>query len=351
MQKIIKIDGKIISEKSPCFIIAEAGVNHNGSIKLAKKLIDEAKAMGADAIKFQTYRTEELVAKDAPKADYQKKSAPRESQFEMLKRLELSDNDFFEIQKYCKAKKIIFLSSCFDSPSAKLLQKLNVPAFKIGSGELTNFPLLRQVAKYNKPIILSTGMSDLSEVRKAVSVIYKAGNKSLIILHCTTNYPSDPAEANLRAIKTLENVFKVPIGFSDHTEGIIVTLTARALGAQVIEKHFTLDKSMSGPDHKASMEPQEFKLLVKGIRTIETALGDGKKVTQKSELNIRQIARKSIFSACAIKKGDKIKEKMLVLKRPGTGIGADKMSKIIGKIAAHNIAMNSMLKLGDIKNA
>lgn len=349
MLKSIKINSKIIGENQPCFIIAEAGVNHNGKLKLAKKMIDEAKKFGADAIKFQTYITEELVTDTAPKANYQKKTTKASSQFDMLKSLELSQDDFKNLKTYCKAKKIIFLSSCFDIPSAEFLNKIKVPAFKIGSGEITNVPLLEKVACFSKPIILSTGMTNMLEVKKAVKVIHAAGNYELILLHCTTEYPSRVEDVNLRAIATMRKEFNLPIGFSDHTPGILISQAARVMGACVIEKHFTLDKKMSGPDHKASLDISEFKDLVQSIRIIEKAFGDGKKIPQKSELDIRNVARKSIVARVEIKKGEKINSEMLAVKRPGTGIAPEYIDKIIGKRAKKDIGVNKLLTWKDLK--
>lgn len=345
--KRIKIANKNIGENEPCFIIAEAGVNHNGSFKLAKKMIDEAKKFGADAIKFQTYITEELVTNDAPKAEYQNRSV-KDSQFDMLKKLELSQVEFIRLKKYAKSKKINFLSTPFDIPSAVFLNKIKVSAFKIGSGELNNFPLLEKIASFKKPIILSTGMSDLSEVKAAVEKIKKK-NSNLILLHCTTDYPAKIDEVNLKAMDTLKSEFNLPVGFSDHTPGITVSLAARSLGACVIEKHFTLDKKMPGPDHLASLDKNEFSDLVAGIRTIEKALGDGKKVPQKSEVAIKKIARKSVASRVYIEKGQKITEEMLKICRPGTGIAPGFIGKIIGKSAKIDILANKLIDWKELK--
>ena len=310
-----------IGNNRPVFIIAEAGINHNGSLDLAKKMIDAAKSCGADAVKFQTFRTEDLVVKDKN----------TDSHFRMLKKLELNEKEFESLNSHCKNKNIIFLSTPFDSKSAEFLYKLRIPAFKIASGELTNLPLLRQIALYNKPIILSTGMSTLKEVREAVGVIYSTGNKKLILLHCTSNYPAKYEDVNLKAMDTLKKEFNVAVGYSDHTQGIEVSVAAVAMGACVIEKHFTLDKIFSGPDHKASMEPEEFRGLVEAIRNIEKATGSGVKKPSQSEKKIKGIARKSIVAACDIKSGASLTPAMLSIKRPGTGIEPRYIKRLLNR--------------------
>lgn len=347
----IKIGNKRIGEDEPCFIIAEAGVNHNGSVILAKKLIDQAKSCGADAIKFQTYITEELVTADAPKADYQKKYDKKESQSAMLKRLELNHKEFLKIIAYCRKKNIIFLSSAFDPISADFLNRAKMTAFKIGSGEITNLPLISKIAGFNKPIILSTGMADISDIKTALKTIYEKNNHKVILLHCTTNYPAKMEEINLLAISSMKKKFKVPIGFSDHTPGIIVSMASRVLGACVLEKHFTLDKKMIGPDHQASLDFNELKNLVESIRNIEKALGDGIKKPQKSELEIRKVVRKSVVAIKNIPKGEKITLSMLALRRPGTGIEPKDISKIVGKIAKKDIVRENMILWRDLNNA
>lgn len=344
---MIKIADKIIGKDKPCFIIAEAGVNHNGKLALAKKLIDAAKEAGADAVKFQTFKTENLVSPDAPKAKYQKETVGKISQFEMLKKLELSEVEFKELQNYAKKSGIIFLSAAFDEDSAEILEKMDVCAFKIGSGELTNHSLLYKIAKYRKPIILSTGMATIKEIEDALKIIYKTGNHQVILLHCTTNYPAKFESVNLRAIESMQKKFKVPVGYSDHTPGLAIPIASSALGAAVIEKHFTLDRKMAGPDHRASIEPQELKEMVDAVRAIELARGDGKKRPQKEELEMRNIARKSLFTKVNIPKGEEIKEEMLIARRPGTGISPEDLPKIIGKIAKKDILAEKMLVPGD----
>lgn len=345
----MKIGNKLIKEEGPCFIIAEAGVNHNGSLKLAKKLIDAAQNAGADAIKFQTFKTENLVTEGTEMADYQKKNLNKKSsQYRMLKKLELKYEDFIELKKYCDKKNILFLSTPHTEDAIDFLYSL-VPAYKIASGDLTNLPFLEKIAKKKKPIILSTGMATLDEVREAVTAIKKTGNNKIIVLHCTTNYPCPLEEVNLKAMLTLKKEFNLLVGYSDHTLGIMVSVIAVALGARVIEKHFTLDKNLTGPDHKASLEPKELEAMTKMIRAIEQVLGSGIKKPTKSEEKTKKIARKSIAAAKNIKKGTKITEDMLTIKRPGTGIKPKYLDKIIGRIAKENIKEDSLIKLKDLK--
>ncbi len=337
-----------IFKKDRCFIITEAGVNHNGKLSLAKKMVNEAKKAGADAVKFQTFKAEELATQKALTADYQKNNlGGQKSQLEMLKGLELSENDFKELKKYCDQKKIIFLSTPHTEKAADFLETL-VPAFKIASGDLTNIPFLKKIAKKGKPVILSTGMADLKEVEEVVEAIKRAGNKKIILLHCTTNYPTTFNEVNLRAMGTMGKKFKLPVGYSDHTKGIEVSLAAVAMGARVIEKHFTINKNLPGPDHKASLEPTELKKMVEGIRNIEKAMGDGIKKPTASELKIAKVARKSVVAKVDIFKGEKISSNMLAIKRPGTGIEPKYFFKIIGKKAFKNIQKDSLIKLSDI---
>ena len=324
MKRYVNIGNKKVGEGHSVFIIAEAGVNHNGSLRLAKKMVGVAKSVGADAIKFQTFKTEGLVVKRGP-------------QFNMLRQLELNKRDFKALSDYCRKKKIIFLSTPFDSNSSYFLYKLGVPAFKIASGELTNVPLLQQVAGYIKPVILSTGMSTLKEVVEAVKVIYSAGNRALVLLHCTSNYPAKYSDVNLRAMDTLKKKFDTPVGYSDHTKGLEVSVAAVARGANIIEKHFTLDRTLPGPDHKASLEPDELKSFVNAIRNTEKAMGDGIKKPCYSEDRIKKIARKSIVAACDIPRGSVLTEDMLSIKRPGRGIEPRYLSRLIKKRTRVNV--------------
>jgi len=319
------------------FIIAEAGVNHNGSIKLAKKLIDVAVDAGADAVKFQTFKTELCISKDAVKADYQIENtkAANETQYEMVKKLELSEQMHYELISYCKAKNIMFLSTPFDHDSIELLNDLELEIFKIPSGEITNLPYLRRISKLNKKVILSTGMADIGEIEDALDVLYEAGTKkeNITVLHANTMYPTPMEDVNLKAMVTIGNTFDIAYGYSDHTLGIEVDIAAVAMGATCIEKHFTLDKTMEGPDHKASLEPDELKAMVKSIRNIELALGSSVKKPSKSETPNKEIARKSIVAKIAIKKGDILSEKNITIKRPGNGINPMRWDEIIGSVA------------------
>jgi len=331
------------------FIIAEAGVNHNGSIKIAKKLIDVAKNSGADAVKFQTFKAELLASSSAPKAGYQKKST-RDSkpQLGMLKKLELKDREFEKIAAYAKKKKILFLSSPFDKESVDVLNKIGIKTFKIPSGEITNIPLLEYIAKKGKPVILSTGMSGLKEIKEALKAIRKEGIKDITLLQCVTNYPASIKDVNLRTIQAMKSFFKLPVGFSDHTAGFTASIAAVALGATVIEKHFTLDKNMSGPDHKASLEPEEFKKMVKAVRDTEKSLGDGRKRPAKSEEAIKKVARKSLVSRVYIPKGAVLTKAMICIKRPGTGISPGQLNKVIGKKTRVNIVGDRLIKFKDL---
>lgn len=335
--------------KNKVFIIAEAGVNHNGSLMLAKRLVDAAKRSGADAIKFQTFKTENIVTRNAPQAAYQKKQYSYKTQFDMLKSLELSKAQFKELFFYCKKQNIMFLSTPFDYESARFLNKLGVSYFKISSGDITNIPLLRKIAGYKKPVILSTGMSTLEEVKEAVKAIYSKNNEKLILLHCTSNYPVKYKDVNLGAMDTLRKTFNVPVGYSDHTLGIEVAVAAVALGASVIEKHFTLDKQMEGPDHSASLEPHEFRFMVKSIRNIQTAIGSSVKKAQASETDTKSIARKSVVAANDIPRFAKITRKMLTVKRPGTGIEPKYLNEVVNSITKIKIKKDETLKWNKVK--
>lgn len=331
---------------SEIFIIAEAGVNHNGDIKLAKKLIDAAKSAGADAVKFQTFKAESLVSEVAQKADYQKHTTGAdESQLEMLKKLELSFGDFKNLKKYCEEKKIIFLSTPFDFESIDLLESLEMTLYKVPSGEITNLPYLMKIASKGKPVIMSTGMSDLDEVGLALDILRDNGAGKITLLHCNTQYPTPFEDANIKAMLTLKEHFGVAVGYSDHTLGIEAPIAAVALGASVIEKHFTLDKSMEGPDHKASLNPQELKVMVTSIRNIEIALGDGLKRLSKSETPNIEIARKSIVARRNIVKGEIITEDNITVKRPGSGISPMKWFEVLGTRAERDFYEDELIEL------
>lgn len=323
--------------KNKVLIIAEAGVNHNGDINLAKKLIDVAANAGVDYVKFQTFNSKKLVSKNVHKAFYQIKNTNNqtESQLEMLQKLELSREAHNELIAYCDFKGIKFLSTGFDIESIEFLNKLDIDLFKIPSGEITNLPYLRKTGALGKPIVVSTGMADMDEVRDALKILLSAGSKKedITILHCNTEYPTPMQDVNLKAMNTIGETFGVPVGYSDHTLGIEVSVAAVALGATVIEKHFTLDKNMEGPDHRASLEPKELKAMVTAIRNIEKALGHGKKEPSESEGKNKEIARKSIIAKKPIKKGEFFTEDNLTVKRPGSGISPMKWDKLIGTVA------------------
>ncbi len=316
------------------FIIAEAGVNHNGSIKLAKQLVDVASQAGADAVKFQTFKAETLVSKTAQKANYQKENMQNnsDSQFTMLKKLELDVNTHIKLIKYCKTKDIIFLSTPFDLDSIDLLNDLKLDIFKIPSGEITNLPYLRKIGSLEKEVILSTGMATLEEVKDAFSVLLEAGTKkeNITVLHTNTMYPTPMEDVNLKAMITLGYTLDVSYGYSDHTLGIEVDIAAVAMGATMIEKHFTLDKNMEGPDHKASLEPNELKDMVQSIRNIELAMGDGIKKPSPSEIPNIEVARKSIVASCNIKNGIILTKENITIKRPATGISPMMWDNVVG---------------------
>ena len=332
------------------YVIAEAGVNHNGNVDTALKMIEMAKECGCDCIKFQTYKTENLVTKTAPKAQYQVQNTKNnDSQFSMLKELELSYSDFFALKKYCDEVGIDFMSTPFDKESVELLEKLDVKSYKISSGDVTNKPLLEYIASKNKPIIVSTGMCTLDEVEEAVDWIEQVGNKSISLLHCTSNYPTPIEEVNMKAMLTLGRKFPYAIGYSDHTKGILIPAMAVAMGAKIIEKHFTLDKNMDGPDHQASLDVTELKEMVGTIRTIELAMGNGVKVPALSELSTRNVARKSIVLKKDMKRGDVITSDDLEIKRPGNGIAPKYMEQLLGKVLKRDIQADELLRYEDME--
>lgn len=328
------------------FIIAEAGDNHNGSLELAKKLVDCAVKAKANAIKFQTFITEEVISKFAPKAEYQKQQTDiNESQFDMVKNLELSFEDFIELKKYCDNSKIQFLSTPFDLLSIDFLNSIGMPIWKIPSGEITNLPYLIKVAQIKKPVILSTGMSTIDEIEKAVNILKKYGCSKLTLLQCNTEYPTPFEDVNLRAMNLLKSKFNCDIGYSDHTIGIEASIAAVALGAKVIEKHFTLDKNMKGPDHKASIDFSELSTLIKSIRNVEKALGIEEKVVSNSEYKNIDIARKSIVARTNIKKGEKFTIDNITTKRPGNGISPMKWFEVLGSVSKRNFKKDELIEL------
>ncbi|HEX3249376.1 MAG TPA: N-acetylneuraminate synthase [Pyrinomonadaceae bacterium] len=346
MTKELTFGKRVVGAGHPAFVIAEAGVNHNGKLDLAFQLVDAAITARADAVKFQTFIASEVLTAGAAKAEYQKTTTgEQESQLEMVRRLELSFGDFRKLKMYCDDQGITFLSTPFDFKSVDFLEGLGVVAFKISSGDLTNDPLLRHVAAKGRPVILSTGMSDMDEVRDALAVIQAAGNNDVILLQCVTNYPAAAEDINLKAMLSMQKAFDVNVGYSDHTLGIEVALAAVALGACVIEKHFTLDKNFAGPDHRASLEPHEFKAMVDGIRTVEASLGNGQKVPAASEAGNATVARRSIVAARDIKTGTLITSAEIAFKRPGTGLPPRMVDQVVGKTARVDVTAGSLLEL------
>lgn len=332
-------------KKDKVFIIAEAGDNHNGNYDFALQLVDKAVEAGADCVKFQTFITEKVISKNAEKAEYQKNNTgTSESQFEMVKKLELSFEQFRMIKKYCESKGIMFWSTPFDLDSVDFLQELDIPFWKIPSGEITNLPYLIKIAKTGKDIILSTGMCTLEEIRETIQILQDNGAGEITVLHCNTEYPTPFEDVNLNAMNTIAKEFNVTVGYSDHTSGIEVPIAAVAMGAKVIEKHFTLDKNMEGPDHKASLDPQELKDMVRSIRNIELALGDGIKQPSNSERKNIDIARKSIVASKDIKKGEVFSEENIYTKRPGNGISPMRWYDIIGIVATKDYKEDELIE-------
>ena len=337
----VHIQGRAVGSGHPCFVIAEAGVNHNGSPERARELVDAA----ADAVKFQTFRAERLVTRTSPKAAYQvRATGEEESQFEMLKRLELDEAAHRDLIEQCRIRGILFLSTPFDEDSCDFLDSLGLPAFKLASGELTNVALLRHVAKKRKPLILSTGMASLEEVAKAVDAVRSDGNDDVLLLHCVSNYPAASSDVNLKAMATLREAFGAPVGFSDHTDGDAVALAAIAMGACVLEKHFTLDRNLAGPDHQASIEPAALTEMVRRIRAVEAALGHGRKEPAPSEAPIARIARRSLVAACDIPAGVVLKREMVAVRRPGTGLAPEHLETLLGRTVMMDIPEGAVLK-------
>lgn len=327
-------------------VIAEAGVNHNGDIKLAYQMIDKAKWAGADIIKFQTAIPELVISRYAKKADYQKNTTgEEESQLEMCKKIHLKFEDYIPLKKYCEDLGIKFLSTPFDIPSIHFLDEIGCDIWKIPSGEITNYPYLVEIAKTGKDIIMSTGMCNMDEIREAISLLKEHGAGDIKLLHCTTEYPTPYSDVNLKAMLTLKEEFGVEVGYSDHTKGIEVPVAAVAMGATIIEKHFTLDKEMEGPDHKASLEPEELKAMVDSIRNIECAIGDGKKTPAASEIKNINIARKSIVAKCNIAKGEVFTEDNITTKRPGDGINPMRWNEVIGMVAVRDFKEDELIEL------
>lgn len=333
-------------ELKKTLIIAEAGVNHNGSLELAKRLALQAKKSGADIVKFQTLNVDALVSENAKMAEYQRTNMGKEeSQKDMLRKLALSYDDFILLEKYCVEIGIKFLSTPFDLDSIDFLEKIGCNLWKIPSGEITNYPYLVKIARTNKPVILSTGMSTMEEVREAVTILKDNNSGKITLLHCTTQYPTPYEEVNLKAMISLKEEFGCSVGYSDHTQGIAVPIAATAMGAEIIEKHFTLDRNMEGPDHKASLEPAELEEMIKNIRIIDLALGDGQKKPMPSEIANKSVARKSIIASCEIKEGELLTDENLTTKRPGDGISPMQWKNIIGTKAIRDFKKDELIEV------
>jgi N-acetylneuraminate synthase/N,N'-diacetyllegionaminate synthase len=340
-----------IGDGAPCFVIAEAGVNHNGDVELARRLVDAAADAGADAVKFQTWQTEKLVAPAAPLAAYQQANAgdTADNQFSLLRALELTDDEFRQIARHAQRRGIIFLSTPDEEDSADLLEDIGVPLFKIGSAEVTNLPLLRHVASKGRPVVLSTGMATLGEVEHAVEALIASGAPDLVLLQCVSTYPADPADSNLRAMATLRAAFGVPVGFSDHTLGPETALAAVALGASVLEKHLTLDVELQGPDQRASLEPAAFAELVRGIRLVESALGDGRKRPMDAEMATKEVVRRRILAGHDLVAGTVLSENDVVLRRAGEGEPVDALELLLGRTLTRTIAAGEPVSRVDVQ--
>jgi N,N'-diacetyllegionaminate synthase len=336
--------GRTIGHGQPVFIVAEAGVNHNGDPALARRLVDAAAECRADAVKFQTFTVDALLTREAPKAGYQlETTGSGESQREMLARLELGTDRLVELRDRAAKHGLVFFSAPFDEASADALEALDVALFKVPSGEITNLPLLRHVASKGRPLILSTGMANLEEVAQAVAVIRAAGDPPLALLHCLSAYPAPVREVNLRAMDSLASRFGCPVGFSDHTLGIEVAVAAAARGAAIIEKHLTLDRMLPGPDHRASLDVAEFSAMVRAIRSVEAALGDGVKRPMPSEIDTRRVARKSLVAARALKAGERVAAGDVASKRPGTGISPAELPRVLGLRLTRDVAADEVI--------
>jgi N-acetylneuraminate synthase len=345
----ITVAGRTLGPGLPCFIIAEAGVNHNGSLELAIRLVDAAAEAGADAVKFQTFQADRLVTAQAPRAEYQRRNTGTGgSQLELLRALELGPETHRQLQAHCRSRGILFLSSPFGEASADLLEALDVPLFKVPSGELTNHPFLTHLARKGRPLILSTGMASLGEVESALGVIQAAGAPPVALLQCVSCYPASARDANLRAMDTLAAAFQVPVGYSDHTEGIAVSLAAVARGACILEKHITLDRRLPGPDQQVSIDPPELAALVAGIRTVEAALGDGRKRPAPAEQEAMAVARKSLVAAAALPAGTVLGPTHFAVKRPGTGLPPAMLTFLVGRRLRRAVAEGDLLALDDL---
>lgn len=341
----INLAGRVLGPGRPCFIIAEAGVNQNGSLEQALEMVEAAAKAGADAVKFQTFRAQEVATAEAPKAAYQKETTGQtQSQLDMLKSLELKPEQHEPLAKRCREKGLLFLSTPFDKPSLDFLAGMGMAAIKVPSGEITNLPFLTQVGEKSLPVILSTGMSTLEEVALAVETLRQAGCPALALLHCVSNYPAAPADVNLKAMLTMAQRFGLPVGYSDHTMGNEVALAAVAMGACIIEKHFTLDRTLPGPDHKASALPDELAEMVAGIRKVEAALGHGRKEPMPSEADTKAVARRSLVAARDIAPGEELTAELVAIRRPGTGMAPQRLPEVLGRIAGRAIPAGALLE-------
>ena len=348
----IVIGERVIGAGAPVFIVAEAGVNHNGDLALARELVDVAAEAGADAVKFQTFSADALVSRDAPKAAYQRETTGAGgSQREMLRRLELGLVEHAQLKEHCAKRGILFFSAPFDEASADALESLDVALFKLPSGELTNLPFLRHLASKGRPIVVSTGMATLDEVATALATVREGGDPPVALLHCLSAYPAPPSEMNLRAMDTLRDRFGCPVGLSDHTVGLAVAIAAVGRGASIIEKHFTVDKALPGPDHRASLDSQELAELVRGIREVEAALGDGDKRPMPSELDTRRVARKSLVAARPVAAGQRLTPELIAVKRPGTGIPPADLPRVLGRRAKRALTPDEAIQWADLDEA
>jgi N-acetylneuraminate synthase len=348
MVSSLEIEGRKIGQGQPCFIIAEAGVNHNGDVKMASEMIRAAAAAGVDAVKFQTFVPEKLVAPEAPRAEYQIEAThDGGSQLDLLRPLVLPKHAYLQLIAEANAQGLLFLSTPFDPDSADFLDQLGLPAFKVSSGDLTDLPFLEMLARKGKPVLISTGMGTLADVSAALEAVRSHGAPPVGLFHCVSNYPTHPADCNLRAMKTLDGTFGVPVGWSDHTDGIDITLAAVALGANLVEKHFTLDRSLPGPDHRASLEPEELRAMVSGIRRVESALGDGIKEPRASEIPVAAVARKSLFWSESLPARTTIHREHLMALRPGTGLSPARQDVLVGRVLSRAVRAGEMVQESD----
>ncbi|MGH7356558.1 MAG: N-acetylneuraminate synthase [Candidatus Rokuibacteriota bacterium] len=346
----VVVAGRTIGGGAPTFVVAEAGVNHNGDLDMARRLVDAAADAGADAVKFQTFRADALVSQRAPKAAYQRETTGiDESQRDMLRHLELGRDAHADLAEHAERRSLLFFSTPFDEGSADLLEAIGVALLKVPSGEITNLPLLRHLARKGRPLLVSTGMSTLDEVERAVAVIQAEGCSSVALLHCVSAYPAPAAETNLRAMDTLRDRFHCPVGLSDHSLGVEIAIAAVARGAEIVEKHLTLDRNLPGPDHHASLDPKEFTAMVRAIRAVESALGNGDKRPMPCEADTRRVARRSLVAAGPIRAGDVLTRERVAVKRPGTGISPTDLDRVVGRRVRRNVDADELLQWEDLE--